>query len=210
MLKLVQETTVPSSARTESMIEVTRDENIAPVASKNRRPPSAPRLHQSYEERILRSRPPSAGNSRAPPKFPPRRSEFNLPKPRSQSNILGSSNTSIQSTSPSTLTSRSFKFSKETRNHSSQTSEGCCSCQVDAKNSIQKMIEVLKKNEELEEKIKKMEENHNKDIEETDKRWKEKCVEIGNIMGDRIREEKKKYESKIKKLEKKIEEISIE
>ncbi|CAG9328549.1 unnamed protein product [Blepharisma stoltei] len=202
VMRIGQDSSIPQSARTEAVNSNVRDENIAPTSIKYRRPPSAPRLHMSSEERILRSRPPSASNSRITPRQPRRVSDSLLPQPRSAS--------SIHSTSPNTLTNRSFRFSKETKNHSTQTSDECCGCKDELERSIKEMVAAKKRNEELEEIVIKLEESHKAEIEENDKKWKEKCIEIGNAMGEKLHEERKKYEAKIKMLMKKIEGLSIE
>ena len=56
----------------------------------------------------------------------------------------------------------------------------------------------------LETLFEKIKEENEKKLEEIDKNWKNKCLEISNSMADKMHLERKKYENKIKALKNEV------
>ena len=99
-------------------------------------------------------------------------------------------------------TPKSFRLSYEFKPKMTQTGPVlCCDKFSDLEYCEAELKKLIDKKQFLEGKLERIREKNEKKLEEIDKVWKNKCVELSAMMADKMYEEKRKYEAKIKALQ---------
>ena len=102
-------------------------------------------------------------------------------------------------------TPKAFKLSYEYKNKHTQTLVlPCCQNNFNLIQCKEELVKAIERKQMLETLFEKIKEENEKKLEEIDKNWKNKCLEISNSMADKMHLERKKYENKIKALKNEV------